>query len=155
MDHLAEHFSDGFSAAEHWWGDWGFDDDVLKVLEKASLPGNDRHTAVSGSLTAPGSMMDDYYADSLGVDRYVIAPLIILLPWMTNVTYSFACDTESFAEYPFVDFNSSNFGENWGGSLDLPADFFNFNSSLVKTNDNTSAHPPFLLSTDGGGEHEV
>ncbi|KAH7377502.1 hypothetical protein BKA64DRAFT_586298 [Cadophora sp. MPI-SDFR-AT-0126] len=66
VDHLAEHFSDGFSVAENWKGDWGFDDEISTVLEKASLPGKDQEVAL---LTAPNSMMDDSYADSLCLQR--------------------------------------------------------------------------------------
>ncbi|MAD83784.1 MAG: hypothetical protein CL912_12550 [Deltaproteobacteria bacterium] len=151
VDHLADHFSDGYSIAENWWGDWGFDDDVLRVLERASLPGKDRNSAVSGNSTAPNSMMDDSYADSLGVDRYVLAPYNFLLTLIIDFVYS----TESFAEYPFVDFNDSVFTDSWGGSLDLPVDFFNFDFSHVKSNDNISAHQPFLSCPNGGVEYEL
>lgn len=37
VDHLADHFSDGASMAQ-WFGDWGFEPDVLSILEHAAPP---------------------------------------------------------------------------------------------------------------------
>ncbi|OLN82435.1 Homeobox protein 4-like protein 4 [Colletotrichum chlorophyti] len=36
-DHLAEHFKDGKTMAD-WHGDWGFDDNVLKMVENSMAP---------------------------------------------------------------------------------------------------------------------
>ncbi|KAK2005884.1 homeobox and C2H2 transcription factor [Colletotrichum eremochloae] len=37
IDHLAEHFKDGKTMAD-WHGDWGFDDNVLKMVENSMAP---------------------------------------------------------------------------------------------------------------------
>ncbi|KAK2057291.1 homeobox and C2H2 transcription factor [Colletotrichum caudatum] len=37
VDHLAEHFKDGKTMAD-WHGDWGFDDNVLKMVENSMAP---------------------------------------------------------------------------------------------------------------------
>ncbi|PVH74247.1 hypothetical protein DL98DRAFT_537600 [Cadophora sp. DSE1049] len=132
VDHLAEHFSDGYSVAENWRGDWGFDCNILSVLEKASLPGRDQVGAVS---TAPSSMMDDTYADSLGIQ-------------------SFPCDTASFTDYPFLGFEDFTFRHTWQDSLDLPADFFNFDFSYVKSHDNAPTDLPFYSRPDACVEDE-
>lgn len=39
VEHLADHFRNG-ALMKHWEGDWGFDANILGILEKAMLPSN-------------------------------------------------------------------------------------------------------------------
>lgn len=68
VDHLAEHFCSGTSLSE-WIGDWGFDEEVLKILERASLPGIRQEPVMSG-YSLNSTSVDDYdYGLFLDLER--------------------------------------------------------------------------------------
>ncbi|KAK0130075.1 hypothetical protein ONS96_000610 [Cadophora gregata f. sp. sojae] len=134
VEHLAEHFIDGYSVAEDWTGDWGFDEEIVSVLERASLPGNNQITDV---IEAPSSMMEDTCGNSIG-------------------SLSFPCDTELFTDYPDLGFGACDMPNAWDGSLDLETDCFDLDfSQEVKSNDSAATDLPFVLPLDGHAELEA
>lgn len=69
VEHLAEHFCDGLSVAESWFGDWGFDDEVSEILERATLPGNFETKDMKGGFTTPSLLDSLGYEQSLDMER--------------------------------------------------------------------------------------
>lgn len=75
VNHLAEHFSDGALLSE-WKGDWGFDPEVLKILELATLPGKVQQRSTTREVKSPSSLNDSNYALFLELERYLDLPAL-------------------------------------------------------------------------------
>ena len=82
VDHLAEHFSEGASLSE-WVGDWGFDDEVLEILERASLPGESQEGNRDRYLADSKSADDCDYGLVLDLERYF--PIIHISEFSANI----------------------------------------------------------------------
>lgn len=61
VDHLSDHFREG-ALMRDWKGDWGFDDDVMRILERAALP-EKRHKMEAMKTTVRGENDDPLFSD--------------------------------------------------------------------------------------------
>jgi hypothetical protein len=66
VDHLSDHFREGALMAD-WKGDWGFENNVMCILERAVLPEN-RHRMRMTEVAAQRENHDNLFPSS---QRYV------------------------------------------------------------------------------------